>query len=142
MYPSEVRTRILNEHDELRVRLDALHAASETEMDAVVIRGAMHEFRDLLFAHIEREEALILPELKQVDGFGEERVRALREEHEAQRKELDALIAKVETLEGVALRSQVEGFVARLREDMSHEEQTHLSERLLKDDIVNVDVGT
>ncbi len=146
LQPSEKREVVLADHRVLKERLERLQSLATTAADAdgdkrrealVLARDALKELRVFFLAHLDREEQLLLPELKSVDGFGPERVRALLAEHKMQRADLDGLVAAFEgPLPDVAALS---GFVSRLLEDMKQEEEQHLSAKVLHDDLVSSD---
>lgn len=139
--PSEVRAKILAEHAELREHLAGLDgiagriAAGEPALDAA--RGAVTAFHRALMAHVKDEEAFLLPALEEADGFGPARVEALQREHAEQHESLAALLREIDAAPGAAeLESRVRELVRRVREDMAHEEEVHLSPALLKDSVV------
>ena len=89
---------------------------------------------------MEREEALLLPALREADGFGPTRAEALQAEHEEQRRGLQRVIAAIVAESDVALLAdRSELLVERVRRDMDEEEALYLSPKLLKDDLVPAD---
>ncbi len=140
--PSEIRQRILDQHQTLREKLDALEdgvtrlkAGDASLLDELKKRAS--ELHDHLCRHIDDEEALLLPELEQADGFGPARVAALRQEHAEQRATLAQVTdAIVTSTDPQTLAERIEALIARIRADMEEEEATHLSPSVLKDDII------
>ncbi len=139
--PSEVRAKILAEHVALREHLAGLDeiadrlAAGEAALDAA--REAATALHRALMAHVKDEEALLIPALEEADGFGPARVEVLQREHVEQHEILDALLREIDAAPGAAeLESRVRELVRRIREDMAHEEEVHLSAAVLKDSVV------
>ena len=140
--PSEVRQRILEQHDALRGHLDALQAALAASTASDVLKQAASQVQEALTRHIADEEALLLPELQDVDGFGAARVAALQKEHMEQRELLGALVDSIKNSESEnELHAHVRELISRIRTDMDEEEKTHLTRKVLKDDIVLGDPG-
>lgn len=147
MKPSEVRKRVLSEHDELRELLEQLERAARAVLQghasaADELRERTRSLEERLRAHFELEERILAPALREADPWGPERVERLDEDHVRQRAMLDGL-------RGAAVhpqRSVLElallawGFARLLREDMEEEERLLLSEQLLRDDIIGIEV--
>lgn len=140
--PSEIRQRILDQHETLRTQLAALEEgvarrkAGETGLTDE-LKARAQELHDSLCRHIDEEEQLLLPELEEADGFGPVRVAALRQEHAEQRATLAQVTeAIVQSTDPKVLVERIEALIARIRRDMEEEEATHLSPAVLKDDII------
>ncbi len=140
--PSEIRKRILDQHQTLRTLLDALEKgvarlkSGETGLSEE-LKARAQELHESLCRHIADEEALLLPELEEADGFGPARVAALREEHVEQRGALAEITdAIAHSTEPQVLATRLDALIARIRQDMEEEEATHLSPTVLKDDII------
>lgn len=139
--PSQIRERVLAQHDLLRLRLQSLNQgvdqlrAGKLTVDELRIRA--WETLALLRAHVKDEEHWLLPALKEADGFGPARVQALQDEHAAQATEMaETLEALREAKEPEELAIGVEALVQRILDDMDEEESTYLSPNLLKDDLI------
>ncbi|MEO0326399.1 MAG: hemerythrin domain-containing protein [Myxococcota bacterium] len=143
--PSEVRARLVEAHGAIRERLARAgtlvawlregHAAAPS-----TLKTWAEDLHQLLVAHMEEEERLLLPALTEADGFGPTRAAALQEEHEAQRRGLQRVLAAIVSEgDGELLADRIELLVARVRRDMDEEEAQYLSARLLKDDLVPAD---
>ena len=143
--PSEIRERILAQHAQLRTQLDALEkAAAELEADGDMgpVKAAAKDVHDRLFAHVKEEEQLLVPALREADGFGPVRVDALRQEHREQRELLDGIcLGVLDAHSSAEVKERVDDLVRRIREDMEEEERTHLDPNLLKDDLVTTSFG-
>lgn len=145
MRPSGVRKRILREHEELRGRLDTLDALAErldTEGEAA-IPDALAEsraFYDVLIDHIDLEDEILAPALREADAWGDVRAEKLIGHHREQRKELEALAGADAKSSSAELASRLRRIIADVREDMVHEEKEILHRNLLRDDVVGIDV--
>ncbi|HTS81687.1 MAG TPA: hemerythrin domain-containing protein [Myxococcaceae bacterium] len=141
---SQVRSLILDEHAVLRDVLEEIEQ-SLGEMARRVpgaigrLRASLRTFNDAFTRHLEHEEMVLRPILRDVDAWGAARVEAMDEEHQAQRAALAQLtrLALDEDVDGTV--QQVEDFVGRIRADMAGEEQHALSEEVLRDDIIVID---
>jgi iron-sulfur cluster repair protein YtfE (RIC family) len=141
--PSEVRQRILDQHQALREHLDELQTGLESSAAAEVIKGAAKDVYEELLRHIADEEENLLPELLEADGWGAVRVAALQEEHVAQRALLGALVKSIKSSDSDdELSGHIKALILRIRKDMDEEEKTHLTKRVLKDDIIAEEPGT
>ncbi len=141
--PSEVRKQILDQHAALRVHLDALQAALDASVASAVLKSAAKEVHGELMRHIDAEEKILLPELQEVDGWGAERVAALQTEHAEQRSLLGALVTSIEaSASDQELTERILELITRIRTDMDEEEKTHLTTKVLKDDIIFSEPGT
>jgi iron-sulfur cluster repair protein YtfE (RIC family) len=139
--PSQIRERVLAQHDLLRLRLQGLNQgvdqlrAGNLTVEELRIRAL--ETLALLRAHVKDEERWLLPALAEADGFGPERVKALQEEHRAQAREMaETLEALRDAKEPEDLATGVESLVQRILDDMDEEERTYLNPNLLKDDLI------
>jgi len=143
MRPSEVRRRILMEHERLRtlmsdleervVQILAARAPDGQQLGRRVLEICQHFRR-----HMESELVILRPVLLDADPWGKERVSALEQDHEIQLTLVDLIERRVrdrrESAHAVALLTQ--GLLTRLRQDMEEEEHLLLGETLLKDDLV------
>ncbi len=139
--PSQIRERVLAQHDLLRLRLQSLCKGVDEvragDLAVEELRLRAWETLALLRAHVKDEERWLLPALAEADGFGPERVRALQEEHRVQAKEMaETLEALRDAEQPEELASGIEALVKRILDDMDEEEETYLNPNLLKDDLV------
>jgi hypothetical protein len=148
MKPSEVRARILNDHERLRGDLDRLEAcASELGAGQAAIEELRHDAAALithLDVHMRWEEWYLLPALRDADAWGAERAERLESDHREQRALLDFLNVRLhdETRPAALHVRDVAHLVALLRADMREEEGEMLDERVLRDDVVAIDALT
>jgi iron-sulfur cluster repair protein YtfE (RIC family) len=146
MRPSAVRDRIIREHAELRVGLEEIERAAERiEQEGRPAMAAAVElsraFYDALRDHIDMEDAILAPALRETDAWGEVRASKLEAHHRDQRQELkDLSEVDAESYDPEVLVRRLRAFIKDVREDMVHEEKGVLSPDLLKDDLIGVDV--
>jgi len=146
MRPSEVRKRVLADHEELRGRLDRLErlrlaAAAESD-DAHALRDEAESFLDRLAIHMGWEDLHLVPVLREADSWGEVRIERFAREHRAQRELLEYVLRELHDRgrpEPVVAR-RVLDLVALLRADMEDEESVFLDERILRDDPIALDL--
>ena len=144
MRPSEIRQRMIRDHDALRwlcVRVEfaanRVLAGDEASEEALDVAGA--ELYRLLLDHLEHEERVLLPVLGDVDAWGPERVARVEAEHREQRRRLAEVFRPLEPLTPHHRAAVVLREIAELREDMQAEERDTLSPDLLRDDVVSID---
>jgi iron-sulfur cluster repair protein YtfE (RIC family) len=150
MRPSEIRRRVLTDHEALRGHLVGLEKLTRS-VDRETTNGQARALRDdaralleELSNHMRWEEHYLLPALRDADAWGEERARRLIGDHREQRQVLDLIIERLRDSgrpEALVVRD-VFGLIAFLREDMDEEERDLLDPRVLRDDVVGIDVET
>lgn len=138
VFPSHVRERILEQHAGLRTLLhDALEhakrgACNDQELDAARLRNIFLELCDQFRAHLAFESEALRPVFAVLDSWGPERIRELDTEHARQRRELDALRAKLESEETIyRLSAAIIELADDLLKDMDAEEDGCLRASLL-----------
>lgn len=145
MDPSQVRRKILDEHEQLRRRLDVLETRAQGLAGGDSTRvaptlDALSTMRQVFADHLALEEAILVPALRDTDSFGPERARQVLAEHREQRVEM-AELARELAHPGVSpsvVGQRVLDWVEALRVDMAHEERAILSPDLLRDDVVAI----
>jgi iron-sulfur cluster repair protein YtfE (RIC family) len=148
MEPSQIRSRILSDHERLRRDLDRLAAlVGEARGDSAVRATLLTDTESLLarlHAHMHWEDSYLLPALREADAWGAERAERLTRDHREQRELLDFLNFRLrEQARPLALLiREVEHVIELLREDMREEEAELLDERVLRDDVIAIDVQT
>ena len=141
---SQVRSLFLDEHAVLRNILEEIDAALGELTRRVPgalghLRASLRTFRDAFLRHVQHEETVLRPILKDVDAWGPARVESMDEEHRSQRAAL-AELSRLELGADVDCTvQQIEAFIRRIRADMDGEEQHALSEAVLRDDIIVID---
>lgn len=149
MQPSEVRERVLHDHQKLRARVERLERLARAVIEGD--QGRVEELRDcadLLLArlaeHMRWEDLYLAPALEEADAWGPERAMVLAEDHREQRVVLQGLIERLTDPEEPApdLAEILLEWVERLHRDMEDEEACFLDPRILRDDVVAIDVET
>jgi len=145
--PSEVRARILAEHRVIRglaqtiVQLAGQVLEGDEQADAP-LRERSREMYQTLLRHIELEDTILAPIIRDVDSFGPVRAGQMQTEHERQRKELHDALAALDDSSAMGLAATTRELVKALLIDMGHEERALLHEDLLRDDLISVDTST
>lgn len=146
MRPSEVRARVLDDHDGLRGDLDRLEDLTRRirgeadECGVLALRGDASVLLQKLQVHMRWEDLYLLPVLRDADAWGEERARRLTTDHREQRALLDFILERLrdEGRPSELVFSDVFGLIDFLREDMEEEERDLLDERVLRDDVIAI----
>lgn len=149
MQPSEIRRRVLADHEALRERLDHLEHLARRVLLGGERCDALDELRALSTALLQRltdhmgwEDRYLKPALCDADAWGEERARRMTEDHREQREQIRFLRARFQDADRPEplVAQDVLGLAALLREDMEDEERDMLDERVLRDDVVGIEV--
>jgi hemerythrin-like domain-containing protein len=140
MKATEIRDRILEQHEELREMLADLETlAKEFQPGGPVAAAPLRERGLALYAklsdHLDFEDDLLVAALRAVGEGGEERAEDLAAEHREQRELLEFLIDRLthERRPTVLVARELRGFIECLREDMEDEEATLLVPEVLAD---------
>lgn len=144
--PSRIRKRILHEHVALRSKLEELSAAVAS-LEAGNTRSTSHAL-DLaaalyidLRAHIDHEDALLVPVLRDADAWGKVRADQLAHHHAQQRavfSEASLRAQKGAPVSAVAV--WLRNLIDELNADMADEERELLTVEVLRDDLLGIDV--
>jgi len=147
MKPSEVRRRVLSDHEELRQQLERLErraqAAVKGAADASAeLRSQGEALLDRLAIHMSWEDRYLVPVVRVADGWGDERAARIAEDHREQRELLRYALRQLhdQSRPEPLVASNLLDLVALLRKDMDEEEQAFLDEWLLRDDPVAIDL--
>lgn len=149
MNPSEIRRHILDDHQKLRGMLLSLEAlghevlaGDRQHLGALRVEGeTLHE---RLLEHMHWEDVYLVPALREADAWGVERAHQIEDDHREQRELLRHTLAGLrdQSRPPMMLARTMVDLVKLLRDDMEHEEQCMLDERVLRDDVVGIDVET
>jgi hypothetical protein len=148
MKPSEVRTRILSDHERLRADLDRLEVLVRDLRGGRAASGTLRLHAAALVArlqaHMRWEEFYLLPALRDADAWGEQRAERLVSDHRQQRELFDFLNARLcdDAQPAALVARDVAHLVSLLRDDMREEEAELLDEHVLRDDVVAIAVQT
>jgi iron-sulfur cluster repair protein YtfE (RIC family) len=146
MEPSEVRRRVLRDHQSLCQRVEQVESLAEE-----VIGGgqapdglceATGELLRALTDHMSWEDRHLVPALRDADAWGPERVARFEAEHLQQRTQLAELLEGLEdrSQPPQALAHRVLEWLSDLHADMDEEESAFLDRDLLRDDVIGIDV--
>ncbi len=147
MRPSEVRKHVLDDHRELRHRAIVLEGICKRIQNGDL--SALGELKPraerLLFKltnHMRWEDQYLLPVLLEADAWGRERGDILTRDHEEQREVLGHITESVddEKLAASVLAAKLANFVELLLADMLEEESLLLDPRVIRDDVIAVDM--
>jgi hypothetical protein len=149
MRPSEVRRRILDDHQKLRSMLVSVERVAHEVVDGecqltAAMRHEGEQLMERLLEHMGWEDRYLRPALCDADAWGQERAERLDRDHREQREMLEYALAGVED-EGrppLVVARQLLDLVRLLRDDMQEEEELLVNDRILRDDVVSIDVET
>lgn len=148
MQPSEVRRRVLRDHDQLRRQIeDVSRLASDVitrDVDVGGLRAAAAALLASLAEHMKWEDRYLAPALENADAWGPERVALLSEDHRNQREFLSELVDRLHDTASrpLELAAGLLEWIDSLHRDMEEEEAAFLDPDILRDDIVGIDVET
>ncbi len=139
LLPSQVRARIVDEHQKLRrcmqATRDAADGAGQDELAASV-----RSLLDAALTVIEVERDLLLPTLRTIDAWGAERARRLSAWHLELRDRVDGMKSDIgRPLAERARRARA--FVDELERDLGSQERLHLAQELLSELPIRTDFG-
>jgi hemerythrin-like domain-containing protein len=140
----QARRLVLEQHIELRRLLtmglvEVRRVMVENGVGHEPLRSLVGLIREVFVQHLVDEEALIVPILEDDLPIGPQRVEALREEHERQRRQLDTLCDWPEAGDDSELAERFEALATALLEDIAHEERELLIPEVIRDDSIVID---
>ena len=106
------------------------------------LRERCRELYQTLLRHIELEDAILAPALRETDAFGPVRAEALLREHRRQRNLLLEALDSTDARSTLELAHNVVLLIADLQVDMAHEEVALLDSELLKDDPISTSANS
>jgi len=146
MAPSQVRSVIMAEHTHLRRLFDLAEESADRVLsgggfgDAAVqaIREHAGHLRTALFAHLELENRVLVPAIREVPAFGSTRADQMLIEHEEQKTMVNSTLMLLDDRNqpAAALAAEVKRLVEGLRKDLVLEEEALLNEFLLRDEMI------
>jgi hemerythrin-like domain-containing protein len=138
MDTEETRSRILEDHARLRGMLDGLERTIERfetggREVGQELRSRGVELFEVFAAHIQLEDAALVPALCALGESGKTRAERLTHEHQEQRELIEFLLARLadDHRPSLVVARELHAFVQYVRQDMAHEEETLLREDLL-----------
>lgn len=132
-----VRRRVLADHSLLRHHLEEVFAlatrvlGTEPGLEERLRRSVFDTVRAFL-THVDLEDEILVPLLRQVDAWGEARAAQIAADHEWQRAALGRLKDMADDATGIVLAQYVSSLARALLEDMRTEEETALDPAVLK----------
>jgi iron-sulfur cluster repair protein YtfE (RIC family) len=139
--PSKVRALILRQHAEISASLAQLAGTvAPLAQDAASSAEASRLCRRLyaqLSEHLDLEDEVLVPALRETDAWGGLRADALIRHHQGQRQEL-ILLVSTDGIEPSHLAERLMQLIEGLRQDMAQEERDILSADLLRDDVLAI----
>jgi hemerythrin-like domain-containing protein len=141
--PSTIRKQILEEHDVIRLKLDALERSlknlgADSSTDTVEIIRSARALKDFFLRHLALEERILRPLLLTVDAWGECRTDSMDKEHHLQRQMFEEFDQLVSTWPKDRVQAALGTLIKNLRVDMQEEEKAALHPNLLRDDVVTI----
>lgn len=140
MLPSEMRSELIGQHDEIRARIEetraAIAAARAGEATHERFLGALSRLASALGTHNAREESLLRDVIPGVDAWGPARADVMFSEHIKEHDLLyESLLRSAQTPEGSTVES-VAALLDELTAHMAREEEAFLGEEVLHDDLL------
>lgn len=138
--PSQIRARILSEHEVLRSIYAKTEVSARSVLDGeqdVPLREHCRELYRTLLRHIELENAILAPALYETDAFGPVRAEELLREHGRQRAALLNALESEDAISEIELAQAIRALLSELTLDMAHEERALLHPDLLRDDSIS-----
>ena len=149
MKPSEVRRHILADHVTVRGMLLSVESlAQQVIAGERNLTGALRLEGEGLLAflreHMSWEDRYLAPALRAADAWGAARAEQLESDHREQRQLLQHSLETTEdeSRPPVLVARNLLDLVQLLRQDIEDEESALLDERVLRDDVVGIDVDT
>ena len=146
MLPSQVRQLILADHVWLRAVLASVDELAERVADGdheLLGRLCEHvaDMSQRFMGHLDLEEEVLVPALRDADAWGDERAVLLLREHAGQRERFGELLLRLREARAPARAEALEVrlLIRDLLFDMEHEEHALVSPHVLRDDPVVVD---
>ena len=146
MRPSEIRERILGDHETIRAMLVTVERVGRQVMEGESqligpLRFEAETLLQKLLTHMGWEDQYLRPALLEADAWGRERAEHLDRDHREQREILQYALSSIEdqSRPPLVISRQILDLVRLLREDMEEEESLLVNDRVLRDDVVSVD---
>jgi hemerythrin-like domain-containing protein len=141
MTPSQICAELLEQHAEVRRMVDGVRMCADRTRDgASVVQdlpSAIRLLADAVRRHNQREEHLLRDLIPTVDAWGQMRAEIMTDEHVLEHNLLHrALLGTPSELAGPNMSQLLD----RLIQHMAREEEAFLNERVLRDDVVAIDL--
>lgn len=144
MQPSEIRDRILRDHEALRSTLEVVESTARKVLEGAPGRASqLRKHGDRLLDAVERhlswEDRHLAPVLRDTDAWDVHRVASLRADHGEQRQVAQYVSEKLrDPRRPVAILARnLLDFSALLRDELAAEERAYADPRALRDEVIN-----
>ena len=147
MKASEIRSRLLAQHAQLRALVDQVRSAcgssgpagsQDGQRAGEGLQSALSILVCTLRDHNAEEERLLRDVIVTADAWGPARVEIMNEQHAREHRELYARLSDA----AIPNPSQLNVCLDRLMEHMAIEEKVILGEDVLRDDVIAIDAFT
>lgn len=144
LLPSEVRARVLAQHQFLRGELNTIRELAKRidgkrdAMGVAELKARISEFLGRLEQHMSYEEQVLKPVLLEVDPARPALVECMHEDHLEQRREFRRFIAELGNLHAERLGERVRELARHLLLDMDNEDRVLLNPDVLRDDAISI----
>ncbi len=139
--PSIVRQIVLEEHAQIRAKMSNLEMLLASKNEEMIVKFSRELFYYFI-KHIEHEEQILRPVLKDIDSWGDVRVSRMNKEHQEQRKLLTDMELLLTQNNFAEFNQKLRDFLSDLKIDMEQEEADCLNPDVLKDDPITVGTYT
>jgi hypothetical protein len=133
----DLRKQLLEQHDAIRRLAAHVEAGLDGQVAAVELTQRLAALKAAVEAHNQQEAQALEPVLECIDAWGPQRVKALVGEHRAEHDGVLSHLDESSVNDGARLKRLLGELVAHLE----HEEKTLLTERLLREDVIQLDAG-
>jgi len=144
MQPSEIRDRILRDHEALRTTLEAVESAARKALEGAPERESQlrkqgDRLLDAVQRHLSWEDRHLAPALRDAPAWGMEQVASWRAGHGEQRQVVQYVSEKLrDPRRPVAILARnLLDFTSLLRDELAAEEEAYADPSLLRDDVIN-----
>ncbi|MCC6334786.1 MAG: hemerythrin domain-containing protein [Myxococcales bacterium] len=133
----DLRKQLLEQHAQIRRLVGQVEAGLDARLGAGEVTGRLDALKAAVVAHNQLEAHALEPILECIDAWGPQRVKALVGEHRAEHEGVLTHLGESAAKDGAKLRTLLAELVAHL----AQEEKTLLTEKLLRDDVIQLDAG-
>jgi len=139
MKPSELRIELMQEHADLRAKIEETRAAADRcqngEDAREQLRGCLSRLGDAVRMHNQHEEEVMREVVPWLDGWGPTRKALMLEAHVREHQDVySSLMAASENSEAYVAAAAALKLIDQMLGHMAHEEKVFLGEDVLNDD--------
>ncbi|GMU60176.1 MAG: hypothetical protein AMXMBFR34_19390 [Myxococcaceae bacterium] len=133
----DLRKQLLEQHAQIRRLVAQVEAGLDAGLGAAEVTARLDALKAAVVAHNQLEAHALEPILECIDAWGPQRVKALVGEHRAEHEGVLTQLGESAAKDGARLKALMTELVAHL----AREEKTLLTEKLLRDDVIQLDAG-